>query len=105
MQETQEGAHKNHNTHDCCHFNKDGTMIKKDGSASKPTSKKDEMVQALPKLSNRSLRKQSVQPLSSHTIIRNIIQITWTATMTLSTVLEVMGWIALGIYILVRKLS
>ena len=29
--------HKSHNMHDCCCFNKDGTPIKKNGGAGKPT--------------------------------------------------------------------
>jgi hypothetical protein len=33
------GTHKTHNTRDCCRFNKDGTPIKKHGSAGKPHSK------------------------------------------------------------------
>ena len=33
------GAHKTHNTRDCCRYNKDGTPIKKNGSAGKPHSK------------------------------------------------------------------
>jgi hypothetical protein len=33
------GAHKTHNTHDCRRCNKDGTPIKKNGSAGKPHSK------------------------------------------------------------------
>jgi hypothetical protein len=33
------GAHKTHNTSDCRRYNKDGTPIKKNGSAGKPQSK------------------------------------------------------------------
>ena len=33
------GAHKTHNTHDCCRYNKDGTPIKKNGGAGKSNSK------------------------------------------------------------------
>ena len=32
----QGGPHKSHNSCDCCHFNKDGTPIKKNGGKSKP---------------------------------------------------------------------
>eukprot|EP00804_Cyclotella_cryptica_P029034 CCRYP_005230-RA/>CCRYP_005230-RA protein AED:0.27 eAED:0.62 QI:206/0/0/1/1/1/3/0/428 len=34
-----EGPHKSHNTHDCRRYNKDGTPIKKNGGAGKPSSK------------------------------------------------------------------
>ena len=33
------GVHKTHNTHDCCHYNKEDTPIKKHGSTGKPHSK------------------------------------------------------------------
>eukprot|EP00804_Cyclotella_cryptica_P019467 CCRYP_006635-RA/>CCRYP_006635-RA protein AED:0.43 eAED:0.43 QI:0/-1/0/1/-1/1/1/0/105 len=33
------GLHKSHNTHDCRCYNKDGTLIKKNGGAGKPNSK------------------------------------------------------------------
>eukprot|EP00804_Cyclotella_cryptica_P012800 CCRYP_010557-RA/>CCRYP_010557-RA protein AED:0.43 eAED:1.00 QI:0/0/0/1/1/1/2/0/342 len=33
------GPHKSHNKHDCRHYNKDGTPIKKNGGAGKPGSK------------------------------------------------------------------
>ena len=38
MQETL-GAYTTHNTHDCCHYNKDGTPIKKSSNINKPHSK------------------------------------------------------------------
>eukprot|EP00804_Cyclotella_cryptica_P029393 CCRYP_013328-RA/>CCRYP_013328-RA protein AED:0.29 eAED:0.29 QI:0/-1/0/1/-1/1/1/0/108 len=33
------GVHKSHNTRDCLRYNKDGTLIKKNGGAGKPHSK------------------------------------------------------------------
>ena len=67
--------------------------------------KRDEMVQILYKPSDRSSGNYSVLGPSSCASTRNAMQMTHTAMMAPTTVLEIIGQVALGNYILIRKLN
>eukprot|EP00804_Cyclotella_cryptica_P022831 CCRYP_005036-RA/>CCRYP_005036-RA protein AED:0.56 eAED:0.56 QI:0/0/0/1/1/1/2/0/107 len=56
------GAHKSHNTRDCCRYNKEDTLIKKNGSAAPLQGKKPEganFAQIVRAELKKALRKKS----------------------------------------------